>query len=318
MRFSLHGLLGMFLVSAFFSTSLTSSTIAATPVAPNTTTEPAVQDQKENPEIALIRKGAAEFEQAFNSGNASAVAALWTPDGEFISDEGERHIGRAAIEEAYKKILAASQGHKIKLQIDSIRMLSDSAAIEDGHAVLEPTPLGVTTIGQYTVVHVKSNGKWLMSSVRDSIVDNTAVQGKLSELDWLIGKWSAEEHGSRIESVCSWIANKSFIQRTYMVTHPDNSVTSGLQIIGYNPQGGHIQSWNFSSDGGYAVGVWSRNGDQWITELQGVLPTGQPTTAFNALTRLDSNAYAWQSMQRYVGGIPVEDTDEVVVKRQSK
>jgi hypothetical protein len=67
-------------------------------------------------------------------------------------------------------------------------------------------------------------------------VDNTAVQGKLSELDWLIGKWSAEEHGSRIESVCSWIANKSFIQRTYMVTLQDcKSSDTTLKAATFSP-----------------------------------------------------------------------------------
>jgi hypothetical protein len=61
-----------------------------------------------------------------------------------------------------------------------------------------------------------------------------------------------------------------------------------------------------------------RNGDQWVSEFRGVLPTGQNTQAFNAITRLDNNAYSWQSMQRTIDGIPVADTDEVVVKRQSK
>ena len=318
MRFSLHGSLGAILASAVFSTALAIPSMADTLAGPNAATEPAAQDQKESPEIALIRKGAAEFEQAFNSGNATAVAALWTPDGEFINDEGERHIGREAIGEAYKKILATSQGQKIKVQIDSIRLLSDSAAIEDGHAVLEPTPLGITAVGRYTVVHVKTNGKWLMSSVRDSRVEASSVTGKLSELEWMIGSWVAEEQGSRVESVCSWIANKSFIQRTYSTTRADQSTTSGLQIIGYNPQGDHLQSWNFSSDGGYAVGIWTRSGDQWISEFHGVLPTGQNTKAFNSITRLDGNAYSWQSMQRMIDGIPVADTDEVVVKRQTK
>lgn len=332
MRFSLPRSLGAILASAVFSMATAIPTYAAKPTEPAPTVKsasaaesdsatesaPAAQEQKESPEIAEIRKGAAEFEQAFNSGNAAAVASLWTPEGEFINDEGERFIGRDAIAQAYQKILAERQGRKIKVQIDSIRLLSDSAAIEDGHAMLDPTPLGGATIGRYTVVHVKANGKWQMSSVRDSQVDATSVAGRLAELEWMIGSWVAEEHGSKVESVCSWIANKSFIQRTYTVTQPDNSITSGLQIIGYNPQGDHLQSWNFSSDGGYAVGVWTRNGNQWISEFRGVLPSGQSTQALNAITLLDGNAYSWQSMQRMVDGISVADTDEVVVKRKAK
>ncbi len=171
---------------------------------------------------------------------------------------------------------------------------------------------------RYTAVHVKVNGKWLMSTVRDTHIDVPLSHRNMADLEWLIGTWVVEEQGSRTESVCSWVANKNFVQRTYTVTHHDQSTSSGMQLIGFNPQGSHIQSWNFSSDGGYAVGNWSPIKNGWAAEIQGTRADGQNTTATNLLSRLDDNAYAWKSIQRTVGGESLPDTDEVIYKRQAK
>lgn len=118
--------------------------------------------------------------------------------------------------------------------------------------------------------------------------------------------------------MCSWVANKSFLQRTYTVTHHDQSTSSGIQLIGFNPQGGHIQAWNFSSDGGYAVCIWLPVENGWEAEVQGTRADGQTTMSISLLNRLDDNAYAWKSIQRTVGGESLPDTDEVIYKRQSK
>jgi uncharacterized protein (TIGR02246 family) len=269
-------------------------------------------------DLAAIRQTSLDFEAAFNNGDASAVAAHWTEDGDYRAETGQVFSGRPAIESEYREFFAAHKGQRIKIVIDSLRLLSDCAAIEDGRAMLDPPPAGAPAISTYTAVHVKVNGKWLMSTVRDARVETPSTYRKLEDLEWLIGTWIAEEHGSRTESVCRWVANKSFVERTYTVTHPDHMTTSGVQLIGFNPQGGHLQSWNFSSDGSYAVGVWSPRENGWSAELQGTLADGQNTTATNLLTRLDDNAYTWQSIHRTVGDESLPDTDEVVIKRQVK
>lgn len=269
-------------------------------------------------DLAAIRQAAAEFETAFNSGNAKTVAAHWTEDGDYTADSGEVFSGRGAIEKQYAKILAASKGLKLQIVIDSLRLLSDTAAIEDGRAMLDPAPAGSPATSKYTAVHVKVDGKWLMSTVRDMRIETESSYRKVQDLEFLIGTWVAEEHGAKTESVCRWVANKSFVQRTYTVTRPDQTKTSGIQIIGHNPQGDHVQSWNFSSDGGIAVGIWSPRENGWSAEISGISGNGQSTTAVNLLTRLDNNAYVWQSVQRTIAGQSLPNTDEVVLKRQAK
>jgi uncharacterized protein (TIGR02246 family) len=288
------------------TTDLASPAVIATAASPD------------NVELQAIRKSSEDFVKAFNSGDAKAVAQLWTEDGDYIDETGQAYAGREAIEQAYASFFASHQGVQMRVIIDSLRLLSSNAAIEDGRAFLQPAPAGAPAIGKYTVVHVKVDGKWLMSTVRDVAVPTASSFGNLADLEWLIGSWVAEEHGAKMETDCRWVANKSFVQRSYTVTLPDQTTTSGVQLIGFNPLEGHIQSWEFSPDGGHAVGVWTTHEGGWTAEMRGVSGDGSPTASVNTITMLDDNAYAWQSFQRRIGDVALPDTDEVVIKRNSK
>ncbi len=118
-----------------------------------------------------------------------------------------------------------------------------------------------------------------------------------------------------MESDCSWVVDGRFIQRKYTTTQVDGTTSSGVQLIGWNPEGGHVQSWDFSPDGGHAVGTWVPKDGGWSAQMRGVTGDGTLTTAINQLRRLDDNAYVWQSIQRTAGGMGIPDTDEVVLKR---
>jgi len=273
---------------------------------------------QEAADLAAIRAASRQFVAAFNRGDAKALAALWTEDGELVEEGGSRLEGRKAIEAAYAGYFAQHPQGRMQVVIDSLRLLSDSAAIEDGRAIVEPPPAGAPGIGKYTAVHVKRDGQWLMSTVRESRLETPSSYRHVADWEWLIGTWTAEEHGVKTESVCRWVANKSFIERTYRATHPDGTATSGVQIIGLEPGSGRVQSWNFSSDGGYATGVWMPRAGGWAGRIRGFTGDGIPTSAVNLLTRIDDDAYTWQSVERTVGGEPVPDTDEVVLKRSGK
>jgi hypothetical protein len=156
-----------------------------------------------------------------------------------------------------------------------------------------------------------------MASVRDVLVDASVARQNISDLDWLVATWVAEEHGSKFESVCSWMSDKSFVKRDFTTTQFDGTQSSGVQMIGWNAQAGHVQSWTFSPDGGHAVGAWTPTDGGWIAQMRGMTGDGISTTSTNLLRRLDDNAYVWQSVDRIVDGVAVPDTDEVVLKRQT-
>ncbi|QDV15084.1 SnoaL-like domain protein [Rosistilla oblonga] len=269
------------------------------------------------PSEAAIRAESEAFVAAFNKADAKAIAAFWTEEGEYIDASGRQMVGREAIEQDYSEFFAANPNVKIQIAIDSLRFLSDSIAIEDGRAIVDPLPQGAPGVSKYTAVHTKVDGKWLMASVRETWIETPITRQSMADFEWLIGAWVAEEHGNQSESVYSWVADKSFVQRTYTTTHVDGTKTSGVQLIGWNPVQGRVQSWSFSPDGGHASGLWSPNERGWTAEMIGMTGDGTPTTSLIRIARLDDNACVWQSVQRTLGGVAIPDTDEVVIKRQT-
>lgn len=264
---------------------------------------------------AAIQKTATAFAEAFNRADAKAVAALWTPSGEYIDELGNEYAGQAAIAGCYADFFKANPGAKLALEIDSVRFVSPTVAIEDGHAILTQPTSGASTSSAYSVVHSKVDGHWLMASVRETPTDGGTAHEHIADLEWLIGTWTAEEQGVTTKSVCKWIGDKSFVERRYTTKAADGAETSGVQIIGWNAQAGHVQSWNFSSDGSFAVGVWTPTEGGWQASVSGVTVGGATTSAINRLQRLDDNAYVWQSVDRSLDATSLPDSDEVIVRR---
>jgi uncharacterized protein (TIGR02246 family) len=309
------------LLSLLFAagTRLCSAQENARPAPPNANTaatSAANQPQQSSPDVVAIHASAESFVAAFNQHNAHAVAALWTKDGEYIDDTGRSFVGRTEIEKSYQEFFTANPDAKIQIMIDSVRLLTGDTAIEDGRAAVLSPAGDSAPLTNYTVVHAKVDGKWLMASVRDALTEVPVALTSAADLEWLIGTWSGEEHGIKTESICTWVFDGRFIERKYTTTQLDGTKSSGVQLIGWNPQGGHVQSWSFSPEGGHAVGIWTPQPEGWAAQMTGVTGDGMLTTAINQLRRLDDNAYVWQSVQRTAGGIAIPDTEEVILKRQ--
>ena len=277
--------------------------------------EPA-QRRESSPDLDAIRAGSQAFVAAFNKQDAKAVATLWAEDGQYIDDTGRVFAGREAIGKAYAQFFAENPGAQLRINIDSLRLLSPDAAIEAGHAMVALKPGVGSSVSSYTAVHVKVNGTWLMATVRDAPGNASPAGQHAADLEWLVGTWVAEEHGVKTESACGWVAGKSFLERKHTTTRPDGTTSSGVQLIGWNPQGGYVQSWSFTSDGGHAIGIWMPIEGGWQANVYGTTGDGTPTTAVNVLRRLDDNAYVWRSVQRFLGESALPDTDEIVIKRR--
>ncbi len=55
-------------------------------------------DEQTAKEVAAIRATSEAFVAAFNKGDAQAIAGMWTENGEYVDDAGQRVEGHAAIE----------------------------------------------------------------------------------------------------------------------------------------------------------------------------------------------------------------------------
>ena len=138
------------------------------------------QVKQQDPAVEAIRQAAADFAAALDRGDAKALAAHWTPDGIYIDEDGQRFVGRKAIQAEYELLFENTDELKLRLEIDSIRLINPQTAIEEGRAALTPQPPGaVRVMSSYTAVHVKQEGKWLMADVRDRRVELPPEPGQL-------------------------------------------------------------------------------------------------------------------------------------------
>jgi hypothetical protein len=148
-------------------------------------------------------------------------------------------------------------------------------------------------------------------------VEHPSNYHQLDDFEWLIGTWHAGKGNVSVETKCRWLANKSFIERKYVVSDGGLPTSSGLQIIGWDPEVQQLCSWTFSSDGGHAKNVWRPQGGGWVSQSTGVQGDGTKTTGVTSLRRIDDNTLGWTSTDRTVGGVRLPDLQEVILKRDA-
>ena len=165
-------------------------------------------------------------------------------------------------------------------------------------------------------MHVKRDGKWLISSVTESRHIPPTNEPYLKDLSWLVGEWKAEAGGKTTTFQCEWMANKCFLKRSFTVKDKDETISSGMQIIGWDPQLVTIVSWTFDSDGGVGRELWSQSGQRWAIEASSTLRDGGTSLSTNILMKLDENTFSWQSVERSLNGDLLPDT--AIVAREAR
>jgi uncharacterized protein (TIGR02246 family) len=267
-------------------------------------------------EEAALLKSAEAFVEAFHKGDAKAVAAFWTPDGDYTDQTGKQFKGREAIEKAFTGFFAENKGLKLRIDIASLRFVTADVAVEDGTtSVLHPDGAPPSR-ARYTIVHAKKDGKWLLSSVRDAPFTAPSNHEHLSGLDWLIGDWAADADKGEVARVAfSWTPSENFIVSSFTTSFKNISIGGGTQWIGWDPERKGIRSWTFEEGGGFGESTWSRDGDKWVIKASGILHDGKKVTATHVVTRIDADTVAWQSKDRMVDGKPMPAIAELKFKR---
>lgn len=266
-----------------------------------------------------VRKVAAAYMAAFNKGDAEAVAALWTPNGDFLGPRGEMIKGRDKIQKAFEEFFALNKETKLKIGITSIRLVGTDVAVLDGTSEVTPPLKGPPVEVRATVILVKRGDQWLVESARDTLVYTPSHYNQLKELEWLIGDWEdagAEGDDVSVESTCDWTVNKNFIIRKFAAQVGDRISTAGTQLIGWDPREDVIRSWVFDSTGGFAQAVWKREGNRWIITASGVLPDGSEVSATNIVTKVDNDTFTFWSGHRIANGQPEPDVEEIEIRRK--
>jgi uncharacterized protein (TIGR02246 family) len=267
---------------------------------------------------AAIRATAEAYTKAFDAADVKALAALWTADAQYVNELGNEFHGRDAIVRELSSTFSEHPGTKIEVTVSSLRHLAPDVALETGTSRARPSGGNPTPGVKYTAVHVKRDGKWLILNVTESRHMPATNEPYLKDLAWLEGEWKAEAGGKTTTFQCEWMPNKSFLRRSFTVKEKDQTISSGTQIIGWDPQLVTIVSWTFNSDGSVGRDLWSQAGKRWSIEATSTLPDGSSSMATNILTKLDDNTFTWQSVERSLNRDPLPDTAIVRVKRVAR
>jgi uncharacterized protein (TIGR02246 family) len=262
-----------------------------------------------------IRVNIAKFVKAYNARDAKAVAALFTPDGKAVDDDGNESVGREEIEQTFAQLFAAAPKKRIEVNVESILFIGSDLALEVGTTKEIPAPGQPPDYDRYTVLHVKRDGKWQMALARDEEGPVASGHEQLQPLAWLVGDW-VDDGGSAVAySSCRWSDDGNYLLQEFKLKINGRNAMNVSQRIGWDPLAKRVHSWVFDSEGGYGESAWTRSGSSWIIKATGVRPDGTTASATNVLTPIGTDAYVMQSRDRIVGDEVQAPTELKVVRK---
>jgi len=264
-------------------------------------------------DLKAIEESSRAFSAAFAKGDAKAIAAMWTEDGEYHDDEGTSLKGRTAIEKAFAEHFKEKNAAKVHVIIESIRFPARDVAIEEGLLRQEGAGREMPTSSRYAALHVREDGQWKLALSREW----GAGQDRLEDLAWLIGTWTVKVKEHEVTLTFERDKSKAFLAAKSSKKLGDKVVTSGTMKIAVDPQTGQIRSWHFEDDGGHGQARWMRDGNRWILDAVGVTADGVATSGVNLLARVGPDELTWRSVDRMMGNVAQPDTQPIRLTRKA-
>jgi uncharacterized protein (TIGR02246 family) len=274
--------------------------------------------EEPSPEIAGLQKAASDFVTSYNNKDAAAVAALFTENGETINLAGEvTTSGRAEIKTRYETILSDPECPEIAVEVNSVRLITPSLAIEDGVYYLAPAD-GEGTVQSitYTAVLLKNDkGAWEIASSR-SLNDVTDAAGQLADLATdLKGEWSSQIEDVRTDFVFGWDDTGNFLTGEAITTAAGAEPQTTTIRYGWDGASKSIIWWTFDSKGGFSKGSWTPVEDGWTVRTQGTTSDGETSSATGHLTVEGKDSIIWKATDRLINGEELPDNEIRLVRR---
>lgn len=297
---------GLWLLASAFGAFIGNSSLYAQGAAPS-------DDEK------AVRASIDSYVAAYNQGDANAVADHFSENAEFRPEQGHVVRGRKDIREGFETVFRHNKGAKLSVTVESLRFVRPDIVVEEGvgkviHPASGDTPAR-TENGHYSVVHIKRGNRWLIQNVVETGEIGAESESPLEQFRWLIGVWSSEGTDSATLSSCDWLFEGQYLARDYSTHSKKQELTSGMQIIGWDPVRKQVISWEYDSQGGQSQSVWTKDGNKWSIRSEGRLGDGQKITAVNVVTVINRDAFSWQSTQRKLNDAALPDTPVVEIVR---
>jgi len=254
--------------------------------------------------------------QAYNGGQAKAIAAAFLPDGEAVDEAGNVYQGRGQLEQVFTKFFEKFPGAKLTLDVASIRVPGPGLAVEDGMRKVVTKDGTGKAATRYTLMYVKREGQWLIASAREFTADEEPTpHERLQPLAWLAGDWVDENAESVVLMSCRWSEDKNFLLMDYTAKIQGRSAMTTSQRIGWDPLHKRIRSWAFDSDGGYGDAHWTVIDSGWVLKSSAVFPNGQTGSATLFVEPVDKDKFVMRGFDRIAGDETMDDYEVTIVRR---
>ena len=298
---------------------------------------------------AEIRAAIRLYKEAFDRGDGSALAALWTADGDIVDDEGRVLNGR----EVVGRITPATDDAArplVQIRETSLRFLTADVVLEDGTVDVTPPGGTVPLKGWFAATWIRQADGWKLAGVRESQIASPRDRPQLADLEWMVGDWTVVEDQPNREPAAApqpsapndrpaidvsvrWNATRTFLLRDMKISGRPPTNTSGgesvaasgdglpamhiTQRIGWDPLSRQIVSWVFGSDGSHGEATWTRDDNTWIARTMAVMPDGTQTSALNIYVYDGSDRCTWRSVPTHVGGEHAPHVTMTMIRKQA-
>jgi uncharacterized protein (TIGR02246 family) len=275
----------------------------------NKTQQPTVQL---SPEYQEAEDQFRKYQEAYDRGDAKALASFYAEDVDYIDQDGVGVKGRGEMEKLFMENFQARPGAQITITIEEVKQLTPDVQMNRGVATVTAAS-GLTESTRYAAVLTKKNDGWQICQLTETAAPAPNASSQLEALKWLIGNWENRDADQTVESRVEWAGDKNFLVRTFKVR--GNGETDGWEIVGWDPDREQIRSWIFDSNGGFGESSWSYDDGHWLIRASNVLPGGSRSTAENVLTKVDDNQFTWESQNRTLDGESQPGVPKVGVQR---
>lgn len=268
-------------------------------------------------DVAAVRNSVDSYVEAINRRDVEKASQHWDADAVYVlGDSNTRLEGREAIAKALGGLLNSTDDITLQLADQSFRQIARDVVVEQGMARVVIGDRHEET-ARYEAIHVKKQNRWYRSSVREAIVASPSQVNRLSELNWLIGRWQRAGNTASVDVYAKWTLNKRFITRGFAIHTASGYELRGTQTIGWDPSAGVIRSWTFDSDGGYEQAVWSRDEDRWLVRVSAVLPDGSTGSEQRILMPAGDDQFTQEVVERQINGQLVPSAEKVTLTRKA-
>ncbi|MCE9630713.1 MAG: nuclear transport factor 2 family protein [Planctomycetia bacterium] len=286
--------------------------MAAATTLPNACGQQRVESTGSPADVAAIRAAATAYRESLAKGDADAVKAAWTADGDIVDGWGNRLQPQDIAPLKGGPAASTAPRPEVRLSETQLRFITADVAVEDGTVDVVLPGMKTSIEGWFSALWVRRGDSWKLAGLRESERPIVADANMLADLDWLVGDWilevepSAERAGAAapaastaMEMSVRWDAGHEFLVREARVpvestNDGDPTVVEVHQRIGWDPLVRRVRSWSFSSDGSRGEATWFRDGDSWVAVQTAVLPSGRQETAVNVYSYNGLDRCVWR------------------------